>query len=87
MAVPEVMETDPRNVLHSACDLGEFVGEASRRHWIAIRATEGQRLAGLTNAERQQFLGLLALEPAQFLNNKAREGDGPRLLSLGSLKP
>ena len=52
MAVPEVMETDPRNVLHSACDLGEFMGKASRRHGIAIRATEGQRLAGLTNAER-----------------------------------
>ena len=74
------------NVLYTASDLGELVSKAPRRHRFAIVPTAGQRLPGLPDAECQQFLGLLALELAQFLNGEAWEGNGPRLLGLGRLE-
>ena len=62
--------------------------EAPGRHGLAIVSTAGDSLAGLPDTEDQQFLGLLPLEPPpQFLDDKAREGDGPSLFSLRGLEP
>ena len=75
VAMAEIMEPDARHILHSAHETGELVRKTERLMRLAIGTATEQGVAGLPDAECEQFLGLLALKPAQLFDSVSGQGD------------
>lgn len=65
----------------------KIVGEHTRRNWRSIRLSTYEAVAGLAYTEREQFLGLIPLEPPQLLDREGGQRDRARLAALGRLEP
>jgi hypothetical protein len=73
MAVAEIVEADPREVLGLRYEPREKVGKVSRLHRSTIFATANESIARLPNTNSQRGLGLRVFQLAQFING---EGGG-----------
>ena len=62
------MEAYPRQVLQPVSQKDELMSDAAWLQGFTIGAAANKRLAGLPDAQREQFLGLFAFEPTQFVN-------------------
>jgi hypothetical protein len=79
--VAQVVKSDTRQV-DPAHQYREFMRQTTRLQRLAIGSCTNKRIARLPNAEHQQFLGLLQLEPAQFFYRIAGQRDRPFLVCL-----
>src|SRR5262245_58742727 len=75
VAVAEIMEPDPGDVLYAPDESGEFVGQAPRLHRLAVNAGAEQRVTILPNPELQELLGLFPFQAAQLVDRKGRQGN------------
>jgi hypothetical protein len=80
------VKPDSWNDLRASDQQRKLVRQATGLHRLAIRAAANQRTTVLPYPERYQFLGLLTLQSAQFVDCKARKCDHARLPSLRGLE-
>src|SRR5690348_5648479 len=81
--MPQIVETHPRHPFHAVDETSELVGEAPRLHRQAVGPSADEGILVLSDADLQEFLSLVTLEPAKLVQREGRERHRARLALFG----
>jgi hypothetical protein len=87
MRVPQIVEPDVRQTARFGQQPDEFMGQAVRLEWLAVRLRHDMSLVREPNADPQKLLRLPEPGLAQFIHDESREGDSASPAALGFLEP